>query len=297
MSDVTESGRTGISLGDTPTDSLRIAKDFPDPPAAPTAPVEAKVEEPTPPPPPTKFVREIDLKDGSGVQKFEADTWEGLVDKLATAQENATRKIRELSKRPKVEPERPEQKEVSLSPAEILALKESAAADPLAAFNKMFELQMGMTVNDFKAQQQSQKDARAEQQFLQEHKADFFPCPENAQAINAFLERNKYPKTVRNLEYAYQQLESELKKAPAAPVPVVTTPADMPPPPEPPKVRVQEIPPPPVTISARFGERVESTPVDGGVSAAEAAEIAKLPPDQMKARIEQLYRQGRSMAR
>src|SRR5690348_17341391 len=43
----------------------------------------------------TKFRREIDLGDGSGKQVFEADSAEELIDKLTTAQENATRKIRE----------------------------------------------------------------------------------------------------------------------------------------------------------------------------------------------------------
>jgi hypothetical protein len=43
------------------------------------------------------FRKTIDLGDGSGVQVFEADTAEGLADKLADAQANATRKISELS--------------------------------------------------------------------------------------------------------------------------------------------------------------------------------------------------------
>src|SRR5690348_12024093 len=43
------------------------------------------------------YQREIDLGDGSGVQVFRADSLEELVDKLAEAQRNATRKIRELN--------------------------------------------------------------------------------------------------------------------------------------------------------------------------------------------------------
>src|SRR5215472_8244458 len=45
-----------------------------------------------------KFERVIDLGDGSGVQKFTADSMEELVDKLARAQEHATRKIREQAR-------------------------------------------------------------------------------------------------------------------------------------------------------------------------------------------------------
>jgi len=38
-----------------------------------------------------------DLKDGSGIQVFEADTQEALIDKLIEAHVHATRKIRELT--------------------------------------------------------------------------------------------------------------------------------------------------------------------------------------------------------
>ena len=91
-------------------------------------------------PPPSKFVREIDLKDGSGVQKFEAESWEGLVDKLATAQENATKKIRELSARKPIEPERevkPVYEIKEPSAADMLALKEGFEADPVAAWKNL----------------------------------------------------------------------------------------------------------------------------------------------------------------
>lgn len=64
--------------------------------------------DPDPDPAPQTFRREIDLGDGSGKQVFEADSADGLVDKLAEAQRNATIKIRELSKAAKpVEPPKP----------------------------------------------------------------------------------------------------------------------------------------------------------------------------------------------
>src|SRR5581483_2684932 len=44
------------------------------------------------------YERKIDLGDGSGVQIFRAASLEDLVDKLAKAQENATRKIREQNR-------------------------------------------------------------------------------------------------------------------------------------------------------------------------------------------------------
>src|SRR6266705_5063177 len=139
MTDITEAGKTGITAPPPPQvpDALRMAAEFAEPPAqavTPTPPTPAT-------PPPSKFVREIDLKDGSGVQKFEADSWEGLVDKLATAQENATKKIRELSARKPIEPERevkPVYEIKEPSAADMLALKEGFEADPAAAFKKAF---------------------------------------------------------------------------------------------------------------------------------------------------------------
>lgn len=46
-------------------------------------------------PPAKPFWREVDFGNGTGKQRFEADTAEELLDMLATAQENANRKIRE----------------------------------------------------------------------------------------------------------------------------------------------------------------------------------------------------------
>ncbi|KKL05971.1 hypothetical protein LCGC14_2600680, partial [marine sediment metagenome] len=58
---------------------------------------------------PKKFVKEIDLGDGSGVQKFEADTEAELIDKLVEAQTNATKEIRKLQRaKPRARPQKRE---------------------------------------------------------------------------------------------------------------------------------------------------------------------------------------------
>ena len=78
-------------------------------------PVEEAQPEPVAEPKP-RFRREIDLEDGSGVQAFEGATLDELLDKLTTAQKNATKKIREQNQvlkdlfpngvpKPEVEPE------------------------------------------------------------------------------------------------------------------------------------------------------------------------------------------------
>ena len=66
----------------------------------------------------TIYQRRIDLGDGSGVQVFNAGSMEELVDKLVTAQENATKKIRELNAavpKPQVQKERSADEEFVLS--------------------------------------------------------------------------------------------------------------------------------------------------------------------------------------
>lgn len=282
--EITEAGGTGIAAAAPPTDGLRIRADFPDPPPPPPPAAEA----PPVPPVPQKFTREIDLKDGSGVQKFEADTWEGLVDKLATAQEHATRKIKELSRKNITPDKEPPIRAKQLSEAEILALKEGFPADPIGTWNKLFEAQTGITVDQFRETQLKIAVADAERAFISKHKDDFLPCPENATKINKFLAEQELPVTTKNLEYAFYELGDQLQRKTVEPV--------LPPPPvpnQPPAPRVQEIPPPPVSIPANFGSRVEMQPGMEGVTAADYAQIAQLPPEQMKARIEQLFRQGK----
>jgi hypothetical protein len=295
MSETTESGNPGFASPPPPVvpDALRMGADF----AVAPAPQQAIPTSQQPPSESPKVYREIDLKDGSGVQRFEAATYEELVDKLATAQENATRKIRELSQRKPVEPERevkPAFEVKQPSPADMLALKEGFDADPATAIKKAFEMFTGQTPEEYQSERAAYLTDRqrkdAEVKFLASHK-DFYNCPENAQKISELLSKENLQVTKRNLEWAYQNLQDDFVKPNQVPVKVE---ANLPPPPEP---KAREIPPPPVTIPARFGERPMESADLGGVNAAEFAEIAKLPPDQMKARIETLFRGARTSAR
>lgn len=297
MADLTEAGPVGLTAPPQPPQSI-MQRDFPDPPAPP--PVAATPPIPAPPVQPQKFTRDIDLKDGSGVQHFEAESWEGLVDKLAQAQENATRKIRELSTKTRVEPERdiPTPKTPkALSEAELAAIREGANTDPVGTFNKLFEAHMGATPDQVRAQlnefDSTKRRQEAETDFIRRHKDDFYNCPENAQKINAFFQKEGLQVTKKNLEFAYQELQNDFVKKEAR----VDAPPNLPPPPVAPgQPIVRDIPPPPVSIPANFGER-PVTPQAGEVDAAEMSKIAALPPEQMKARIEQLFRAQRGSAR
>lgn len=96
------------------------------------------------------FRKEIDLGDGSGVQVFEAPTLEELVDKLAVAQANATRKIRQLStelKNKKPEPV----KQPELSADEEFVISQEMMARPSAAFKKLFKQTVGVDITEFRS--------------------------------------------------------------------------------------------------------------------------------------------------
>lgn len=116
------------------------------------------------------FRKEIDLGDGSGVQVFEAPTLEELVEKLATAQVNATKKIRELSSKikevqPKKEKEAPKEREFSND--EEYVLSQEMASKPTSAFKKMFKEIVGVDITDFRSTVDRMKAfeaAQAEQQ-------------------------------------------------------------------------------------------------------------------------------------
>jgi hypothetical protein len=93
-----------------------------------------------------KFVREIDLGDGSGVQVFKAPTLEKLLDKLAEAQKNATKKIREQAAQLK---KYSKQAEEEAADNEYIVGQE-LMSKPTAAFKKLFKETTGVDIDQFK---------------------------------------------------------------------------------------------------------------------------------------------------
>jgi hypothetical protein len=93
-----------------------------------------------------KFVREIDLGDGSGVQVFKAATLEKLLDKLAEAQKNATKKIREQAAQLK---KYSAQAEADAADNEYVVSQE-LMSKPTAAFKKLFKETTGVDIESFK---------------------------------------------------------------------------------------------------------------------------------------------------
>jgi hypothetical protein len=95
------------------------------------------------------YRREIDLGDGSGVQIFEAPTPEELIDKLVTAQTNATRKIREQAAQLK-EVKQQKELEKKADDEDEFILSQEMMSRPSDAVRKAFKKATGMDIAEFK---------------------------------------------------------------------------------------------------------------------------------------------------
>lgn len=134
-----------IDLEEIPLDQLRELAGKEDT-SVDEEPKEEQVE-----PAKTSFRREIDLGDGSGKQVFEADTLEGLLDKLTEAQFNATKKIREQEARLKqVTPAKKDEPKPELSEDEEFVLSQELLSHPSLAVKKIFKQMTGYDITEFK---------------------------------------------------------------------------------------------------------------------------------------------------
>jgi hypothetical protein len=178
------------------------------------------------------FRREIDLKDGSGVQVFEGDTAEELNDKLGEAQVNATRKIRQqeqelqsLRRQVISQPERGEDdpegpllefKPRALSTDELFALGQRLQnpATAAAALQEGLEAGLGATLADVRrvlakadlTPRQISANQAAES-FLMRH-PEFVTSPKNSDEIHGHMQRKKMAPTLKNYEIAFGELKA-----------------------------------------------------------------------------------------
>jgi hypothetical protein len=185
---------------------------------------EPATQEATGEPDEVVYERKIDLGDGAGVQIFRADSLEGLVDKLASAQENATRKIRELNRSVKSQqPQVAEYKPKEFSADEEFVLSQELMSKPSAAFKKIFQDTVGMPIETFRGKmeklsvfEKSQSAQAASVEFVQAH-PEYVANAANGKRIVKYLETYKLEANADNLERAYADLNSsgflELKPA------------------------------------------------------------------------------------
>jgi len=191
---------------------------------------------------PKKFVKEIDLGDGSGVQKFEADSEAELIDKLVEAQTNATKEIRKLQRaKPRVRPQKQERvveaprpyAEPTVSQQDDLEFATQLSVNPSRVFAKLFEASTGIKLDDLRATREkvgeivSQIEEQAQAQVFMNDTPEFRPTKANSNALLGILEDEELPVTQQNLSYAYQQamdgalleLPAKLEPTPKAEVP------------------------------------------------------------------------------
>jgi len=177
-----------------------------------------------------KFRQEIDLGDGSGVQVFEADSQDALIEKLVEAQKNATVKIKELNRKIKLglrPGTRPQDAQTSqqntfqprqLSAEERFLLAQKFQNDPASALDEAFAAQFGMSAAQLFAEvnstrqfrQQIEKSAReqSEAQAFIEAYPEYTPTPNNSDAMLRYLEAHNMPVSAENLALAYEDLSS-----------------------------------------------------------------------------------------
>ncbi len=200
---------------------------------------EAQEQEPAKEPvagEPKKFVKEIDLGDGSGIQRFEADSEAELIDKLVEAHTNATKEIRKLQRaKPRVRPqkrervtetERPFAEPIQVSVQDDLDFATGLSVNPSKVFGRLFEASTGIKLADLRATREqvgemvSQLEEQTNAQAFVTATPEFLPGKKNSDILLGILEDEELPVTQQNLSYAYQQaMDGALLELPAAPKP------------------------------------------------------------------------------
>lgn len=153
------------------------------------------------------YRREIDLGDGSGKQVFEGASYDELIDKLATAQEHASRKIRELSAAKK-----PEVKEPVVDPNEDWLLSQELLTSPSAVIRKQIEKEFGKPLKEVRAELEEAANLRKEkaeeknaEAFMASH-PEFEPNKHNGRLMENYIRLNGLTGTAENIEKAFQVL-------------------------------------------------------------------------------------------
>lgn len=182
---------------------------------------------------PRVYEAEIDLGDGSGKQVFKADSPTALTEKLIEAQTNASKEIRKLQRQLKARSVTPAVPDRRAENAQAFTPKPLSAEEAFLIVqqqpHKLFEIALqretGLTPSEFRSEVDANRQFRAMSteervgaQFMFDHQEDYHPTPENAEALQAYLEKAGLARTRANLEYAFQQLlaEDALEMPPAS---------------------------------------------------------------------------------
>jgi hypothetical protein len=156
------------------------------------------------------YERVIDLGDGSGTQVFRGNTMEELIDKLATAQENATRKIRELSAAQKTAIKQVEE-DKGLTDDERFILSQKILTEPdkvIETFiEKSFSKKLAPKLEKLEEIARAKREQEASEEFVQ-NTPDYHVSPRNAQRMVKYMEKMGLEATVENLQAAFEDLNA-----------------------------------------------------------------------------------------
>lgn len=160
-------------------------------------------------------VIEIDLQDGSGVQRFVGNDYKEVAEKLAEAQRHATAKIRELSQQ-QYEPQ--QQQPVQYEPPPGLTVEEEWALfqqfgnNPSGTVRRYVEAQLGMSFEEVRQQldtaaylQSELQATRAAEEFIGKY-PDYYATPGNAKKIQGYLNTKGWAPSTEAIEAAYLDL-------------------------------------------------------------------------------------------
>jgi hypothetical protein len=195
-------------------------------PVEPVAEVAETTEEVTAEP--IVVEKEIDLGDGSGIQIFrgvgptQEAAFTALVDELAKAQANATKKIQELSRpapAPVVE---------TASPENEFLLAQRIMDTPRAAIRDVLKEEFGLAPAEIKAKLaaadkivRDQRDTELANRFMAAN-PDYYAAPQNGRRLERQLALEGLPNTFENLQKVYNDLKADglitAKPTDAAPV-------------------------------------------------------------------------------
>jgi hypothetical protein len=227
---------------ETPTPASEAQPIEPTPEPTPEAqPVAEPTPEPEPAPDAQKtskknvYSRVIDLGDGSPPQVFRAATKDELIEKIALAQANATRRIKELKGQLKtrVEPDKATPTKTfeprTLTADEELELGQEIQTNPSDAIRKALKAVIGAEPEEIREAvaasrhlKQVEEIRRVGQEFIAAH-PEYPITTANEAAMGRYIQQNGLAWTVKNLEIAFQELsEAGLVKPASAANPVIT---------------------------------------------------------------------------
>jgi len=200
---------------------------------------------------PKKWIRSYQPKDENGYpigppQKFEADTREELIDKLAAAHENASAALYKTRQQVKLgtmlepDPEEPiltfEPRQLSADERVKLTKDLSDPAKAADAHRTLLEAELGAPIETVRASLREGEIAKrvtSIQQAITQFKSetpDYVECELNSGNMKKYMEKNKLRYTPKNLKIAFEDLKNsslltlrapQAEVPPSAPVPPV----------------------------------------------------------------------------